>query len=582
MILFEKKNKYGSFNDLMDVSIETGDKWLDKKLNANICYGKGGGGGGSQQQDVPPTLRPYVKQVLDRAKGLYGSYVPPQPYQGERIVGFTPAEQAAQAGVAGMVGRGISSDPTLTSGATYYQPALDLLGESGELGSRAVQDITAEEIMGRMSPYQQAVTDIAKRKATQEGRQYMTELGGQAARTGGFGGSRQAILEAMAAGDLGQRLTDIQTTGSQAAYQDAIRAAEAQRARLAGGAQQAGALSQAFGALGQQALGQGYREQGYLAGLGEQERGLQQQRADLAYQQFVEEREFPGVQLQKFSSLIQGFPFQFSQVPQQPSGFQQLAGGALALGSLGKNLGFFNKGGQVNGDREDGISGTVYRQVGGLSGSSGGIAGLPFEYDIEELKKYLAETRFDRAAKEEALDERKRAAQAQALAQAAQGVLGADPRAGGIASLISGAVQAQPAMTQLAEIRAQRKGIGAEERKANIEDYLTVKQLEDLEAKRQKAAAEAIKAGAVDPEKGTDVKSVFDLITRKTGYTVDDATGTVLINGRGVTSDVQDAIYDFTNKAIRKANTFRQTHPIEWISKTSEWIAENKPQFPEE
>jgi hypothetical protein len=44
MILFEKKNKYGSFNDLMDVSIETGDKWLDKKLNANICYGKGGGG----------------------------------------------------------------------------------------------------------------------------------------------------------------------------------------------------------------------------------------------------------------------------------------------------------------------------------------------------------------------------------------------------------------------------------------------------------------------------------------------------------------------------------------------------------
>jgi hypothetical protein len=137
-------------------------------------------------------------------------------------------------------------------------------------------------------------------------------------------------------------------------------------------------------------------------------------------------------------------------------------------------------------------------------------------------------------------------------------------------------------MTKLAEIRAERKGIGAEERKANIADYLTVKQLEDLEAKRQKAMAEAIKAAAVDPEKGTDVKSVFDLITRKTGYTVDDTTGTVLINGRGVTSNVQDAVYDFTNKAIRKANTFRQTHPREWIAKTSEWIAENKPQFPEE
>jgi hypothetical protein len=165
----------------------------------------------------------------------------------------------------------------------------------------------------------------------------------------------------MAAGDLGQRLTDIQTTGSQAAYQDAIRAAEAQRARLSGGAQQAGALSQAFGALGQQALGQGYREQGYLAGLGEQERGLQQQRADLAYQQFVEQRDYPDVQLQKFSSLIQGFPFQFSQAPQQPSGFQQAVGTAATLGGLGRGLGFFNKGGKIG----SGLSSVVYRQVGG-------------------------------------------------------------------------------------------------------------------------------------------------------------------------------------------------------------------------
>lgn len=66
MILFEKKNKHGNFDDLMGVSIETTDKWLDKKLNANICYGKGGGG--TQQQDVPATLRPYVKQVLEERK----------------------------------------------------------------------------------------------------------------------------------------------------------------------------------------------------------------------------------------------------------------------------------------------------------------------------------------------------------------------------------------------------------------------------------------------------------------------------------------------------------------------------------
>ena len=798
MILFEKKNKYGSFNDLMDVSIETGDKWLDKKLNANICYGKGGGG--SQQQDVPATLRPYVTQVLDRAKGLYGSYLPQQLYQGERIMGFSPAEQAAQAGVAGMVERGISGDPALTSAGTYYQPALGLLGAgaqqqqaaSGLLGAiaptlgasgaqfgRAARTLGgvapalqqyqqrvggaeqtlagvspelqayrqrlggaeamlgataptlsqyeqqlqqaaqtyggAQQQLGRaeeaaragtgsvgigeldtaryMSPYQQQVIDIEKRQAMQDAAQVAQAIGAKAAGMGAFGGSRQAILEGQAASDLGTRLADIQTRGSQAAYDRALQTAAQQQqlqygedvaalgrqstlgqalAGLAGaqtgiGQQQAGLgisgygglagagretaaqlaglggqygnigqqvgalagqqaqlgglygdigqqlgslagqqvgvgqavgqlagqygagagamgqqagglanLSQAFGNLGQQALGQGYREQGYLAGVGEQERALQQQRADLGYQQFVEQRDYPDVQLQKFSSLIQGFPFKFGQEMAQPSGFQQVAGGALALGSLGKNLGFFNKGGQVNGDKEDGISGTVYRQA-------GGIAGLPFDYDIEELKKYLAETRFDRAAKEEALDERKRAAQAQALAQAAQGVLGADPRAGGIASLISGAVKAQPAMTQLAEIQAQRKGIGAEERKANIEDYLTVKQLEDLEAKRQKALADATKAGVVDPEDPKYGKRVDEMVDSKLNFTVgeDPQTGNkiVMLGGKTLDSRTASELFNFRAKALEVGQQFRQTHPKSWSEKTAEWIAKNEPQF---
>jgi hypothetical protein len=144
MILFEKKNKYGSFDDLMGVSIETDNKWLDKKLNDNICYGKGGGG--SSQQDVPKTLQPYVKQVLDRAKGLYGSYTPQGLYQGERIMGFTPTEQAAQAGVAGMVERGISGDPALTAAGTYYQPALGLL----DAGAQQQQE--ASGLLGAIAP----------------------------------------------------------------------------------------------------------------------------------------------------------------------------------------------------------------------------------------------------------------------------------------------------------------------------------------------------------------------------------------------------------------------------------------------
>ena len=199
-----------------------------------------------------------------------------------------------------------------------------------------------------MSPFQQAVTDIAKREAAKEADIYDQRLKAQAAGTGGFGGSRQAILEAQAAADLGARLSDIQTKGSQAAYQDAVRAAEAQRARQAAGAQAAGGLSQLYGGLGQQALGQAYREAGYLSGIGEAQRGLQQQRADLAYQEFMKQQQYPQQQLQQFSSLVQGFPLAVPAFQPQPSTFQQFVGGATALGGLGRGLGFFNQGGGIS------------------------------------------------------------------------------------------------------------------------------------------------------------------------------------------------------------------------------------------
>ncbi len=343
--MIDINNKH-NFEDLMGCCIETENEWLNKKRNGHICYGKGGGGG-QQQQDVPPTLAPYITEVLDRASDLYGVGKQYVPYEGERIVDFTADELAAQDAIRDQVGRGILGDETLGAASTYYDPALDLLGLSGQLSEKAVSEITANELMERMNPYQQAVTDLAKREAAREAQIYDQKLQAQAAGTGGFGGSRQAILEAQAAADLGTRLSDIQTKGSAAAFQEAVRAAEAQRAREAAGAQAAGGLSQLYGGLGQQALGQAYREAGYLSGLGETQRDMQQKRADLAYQQFVEQRDFPDTQLQKFSSLIQGFPFQFTQPGAVPSQFQQNVGTAVALGGLGRGLGFFNQGGGV-------------------------------------------------------------------------------------------------------------------------------------------------------------------------------------------------------------------------------------------
>ena len=37
MILTKKQTN--DFDDILGVTITTGDEWLDKKLNQNICYG---------------------------------------------------------------------------------------------------------------------------------------------------------------------------------------------------------------------------------------------------------------------------------------------------------------------------------------------------------------------------------------------------------------------------------------------------------------------------------------------------------------------------------------------------------------
>ena len=54
------------FEDLMNITIETGDAFLDKKLNSHICY-KGGGNRTTQSSSVPKWLRPHAEGFLNKA-----------------------------------------------------------------------------------------------------------------------------------------------------------------------------------------------------------------------------------------------------------------------------------------------------------------------------------------------------------------------------------------------------------------------------------------------------------------------------------------------------------------------------------
>lgn len=111
-----------------------------------------------------------------------------------------------------------------------------------------------------MSPYQQAVTDIAKREAAADAALLNKQLSSQAAKAGAFGGSRFGVEQALLGSKLAQNLTDIQTKGSEAAYQAGLGQFNTEQA-----ARQAAGVQNLQAALGVQSLGAGQNLQAQLA-----------------------------------------------------------------------------------------------------------------------------------------------------------------------------------------------------------------------------------------------------------------------------------------------------------------------------
>ena len=320
------------------------------------------GGGGSpppppasqtvtQTSEFPTELRPFIEDVLGEGRAEFGREKGEgfQPFPGPQIAAFTPEQQQAFAS-----GRqqftGLAGTP-LGQAATYYAPALS----STAIGT---SEIGTEDIGRRMDPFLQNVVDIAKREAIRDEEAAVQARAAQAVGAGSFGGTRQGLVEAEGERNLAERLADIQAQGLSSAFQNAQIAAEQQRAReLTGGRQ--------FAALGDITGQRARSDIAGLAGIGETQQQRRQQALDIAQREFEQERAFPSAALQRYSSLIRGFPLQetqqrFStQTTPTPSLAQTLVGGlGTAAGLYGAFGGFNAKGG-----------GLVSLQAGGLPGA---------------------------------------------------------------------------------------------------------------------------------------------------------------------------------------------------------------------
>jgi hypothetical protein len=334
-----------------------GDSVTQRKLGGGyICGGggKGGGGGGSApppasqtvtQTAIPEYARPYVETMLGKTEALTNiDQNPYQAYGGQRIAGFNPTQQqafqnVANQQVAGQVGAG-----TAMAGAA----GLGSLGAGADYRNMATNpNATA----AYMSPYMQNVVDVQKNEAFRDAQ--MRNIGANlgAARQGTYGGARQVLAEQERNRNLQQQMANIQATGTQNAFQAAQQAQQFGTTAGLQGYGQALQGASTLGQLGQTQFGQQQAINAAQQQVGAVQQAQAQQGLDLAYQDFLKQRNYPYQQLAFMSDMTRGIPL--SQAAQQvytapPSTASQLGGlGMSALGIYGMSGGFKAKGGQI-------------------------------------------------------------------------------------------------------------------------------------------------------------------------------------------------------------------------------------------
>jgi hypothetical protein len=241
-------------------------------------YYMGGGGGGPttstvNQSNIPEWLRPQVEQVLGGATkelfktkeipGVDGApstfditgtknYTPYSVNPADYVAGFSPLQQQVQENAANLQVPNQFNQGTRLAGATgmgalgstnqaYGYGAMGLqAGQTGQQVGNQAQQYAAQAagagqnyanqatdpaaMQAYMSPYMQNVTDIQNEAAQRQADIASQQRGANAARSGAFGGARQAIENAEANRALQSIMNANQATGLQTAYQQAQQA----------------------------------------------------------------------------------------------------------------------------------------------------------------------------------------------------------------------------------------------------------------------------------------------------------------------------------------------------------------------
>ena len=359
----------------------------------------GGGGGGSQKStsystNLPEYAKPFYEELLKQtgkqtyttdAQGNVTGVQDYTPYTGDRIVGFNPQQQAAQQGIANLTTPGQLGTATqalgdvdtmsrataargLTGALNYNPGAIETLA----MQTPGTFDATTRDQY--MSPFSDAVTDRAIAEARRQGDVQANKFAMGSIGRGTFGGGREALMNTEGNARTNALIADLRAKGDQAAYESAqqqferdraagMRAgeqnlvAERERRQMEQEGGQFGAKLQAD--LGLQGLSTGISAAQVTGGIGkdqqildlerlrtqavtaEEQQQLDQQIADLKYQDFQDKQNYQRDLLAYQSDILRGNAPSLGQTSTNYARPPNLASQIGGLGVAG--LGLYNK-----------------------------------------------------------------------------------------------------------------------------------------------------------------------------------------------------------------------------------------------
>ena len=220
--------------------------------------------GATQKQlfDTKQNVDPVTGQTSTEITGMKG-YTPYSTDMNQYFAGASPMQQQSYTGAANLgpaqqttdasnlaAQAGIGALSTQYQGGQFgnayrglrpYNPgqynqqsidAPDLQNyQMGPAQQVAAQNFGGQSAQDYMSPYMQNVVDVQQREAQRSADIAGTSRNAQAVRSGAFGGSRQAVMDAEAARNLATQKGDIQAQGLQSAYNQAQAQFNADQAR---------------------------------------------------------------------------------------------------------------------------------------------------------------------------------------------------------------------------------------------------------------------------------------------------------------------------------------------------------------